>query len=635
MIVRNEAAIIERALKSVVGVVGSCIICDTGSTDGTQDIIKKFCNAQGIALELHSFAFVDFSQARNQALDCARKSALKFDYLLLFDADMELMLEDSSALLNLTADAAFVLQVNAAISYHNLRLLRRSADARYVGATHEALIVNGSTTRLSGLHFYDHTDGASRPEKLTRDERLLRDALTQDPKDARSMFYLAQTLRDAGQAGPAREAYRHRVAMGGWEEEIWYALYQVALLTQRLNEPEANIRDAYLAAFQYRPLRAESLLALARWHNHRSEWALGHLYAQAAAAIPRPDDILFVEEAAYRWGALDEAAVSAYWVGNHAESFSINVALLDSDRLPESERPRIEANRDYSVPTIAESTARYPDAIVKQLDQSRNDPRRLAANVTLTIATCKRPELFERTVNSFLNCCQDLGLIGRFICIDDNSSDSDRRRMQMLYPFFEFILKDESDKGHARSMNLLMDTVSTPYWLHLEDDWHFLVSTNYLTCAQAILCAEPAIAQVTFNRNYAETLADRNLVGGGLRHLPETGKRYIVHEFVPEGPEREVFYARYPIGSLSNSWWPHFSFRPSLMKADAIRGIGLFNEAPVAFELEFAQRYMAAGLNTAFFDAVVCLHTGRLTAERAKKANAYELSQVIQFPNLS
>lgn len=631
MIVRNEAAIIERALGSIVGVAASCIICDTGSTDGTQEIIASFCSENGLALELHSLPFINFSQARNEALECARRSALDFDYLLLFDADMELRVQDKTVFANLNTDAAFVLQVNSSISYHNLRLLRRGADAKYVGATHEALVVNGTTTRLSGLHFYDHTDGASRPEKLDRDERLLRVALKDDPHDARSMFYLAQTLRDAGQSQQARQAYQLRAAMGGWDEEVWYALYEVALLTQRLGDPPGEVRDAYLAAFQQRPQRAEPLLALARWHNARCEWALGYLYAHAAAAIVRPDDLLFIDEGTYRWAAMDEAAIAAYWLGRYHESFYANVELLDTDRLPETERPRVEANRDYSAPFIAKGTEIYPETIVRRLAERRPIAGSTHSGVTLTITTCKRLDLFERTVNSFLNCCLDIDSIGRFICVDDNSSENDRQRMQSQYPFFEFILKGTAGKGHARSMNMLIDAVSTPYWLHLEDDWHFLVNAPYIARAQAVLDCEPSVAQVAFNRNYAETLEDRKLVGGTLHRHSETGQRYLLHEYVPDA-QRETFFARFAIGSLSNCWWPHFTFRPSLMKTEQIRTLGRFSEELAAFEHEFSARYLAAGLSTAFFDSVVCLHTGRLTKERGSgKLNSYDLNEVRQF----
>jgi len=41
MIVKNESKVITRALDSVRGFIDYVCICDTGSSDGTQDIIKS------------------------------------------------------------------------------------------------------------------------------------------------------------------------------------------------------------------------------------------------------------------------------------------------------------------------------------------------------------------------------------------------------------------------------------------------------------------------------------------------------------------------------------------------------------------------------------------------------------------
>ena len=299
MIVRNESAIIKRALKSIVGVVSSCVICDTGSTDETQDLILSFCYEHGILCELHTFPFVDFSQARNQALDLARQSALEFEYLLLFDADMELVVDDPSALDRLHADAALLVQENTTISYRNVRLLRRKAAGRYVGATHEALSVNGEIADLDGLRFIDHADGSSRPEKLDRDERMLRAALAEHAADARSMFYLAQTLRDAHRYQEAIEWYSKRCGVGGWAEECWYSQYQKAVCLLELGETTAFV-SACLDAYAMRPTRAEPLIFLARFYTNTGKHDASLLLLEQAALIPWPqNDRLFVERDAY------------------------------------------------------------------------------------------------------------------------------------------------------------------------------------------------------------------------------------------------------------------------------------------------------------------------------------------------
>ena len=313
MIVRNESAIIERALQSIIGIVDCCVICDTGSTDATQELIRSFCDTHGIPCELHAFPFVDFSQARNEALNRARQSTLAFDYLLLFDADMELKVNDLSALEQLHAEAALVQQESSTITYQNVRLVRRSADARYVGATHEALVVKGEVTNFTGLFFVDHADGASRPEKLVRDEGLLRAALAQDPSDSRSMFYLAQTLRDAHRYSESIEWYERRYDAGGWEEERWYSRYQIAICQQEQGETAAFV-SACLDAYAMRPTRSEPLVRLARHYANSGKHDAALLLIEQAAQIPWPQsDRLFVEREAYGDIFRELTSISGYY----------------------------------------------------------------------------------------------------------------------------------------------------------------------------------------------------------------------------------------------------------------------------------------------------------------------------------
>ncbi len=313
MIVRDEAAIIERALRSVVGSVDCCVICDTGSTDSTRALILAFCAAEGIACELHEFAFVDFAQARNEALERARRSALEFDYLLLFDADMELRVDDPAAMATLRADAALLRQQSASLSYDNVRLLRRNADARYVGSTHEVLQVAGEVVRLDGLRFVDHADGAARPAKQERDERLLRAALQRDADDTRSMFYLAQTLRDAGRHAEAADWYARRFAAGGWEEERWYARYQMTLCQLRTGDGPGFVSGC-LDAYALRPSRAEPLLRLARYYTESGKHDAALLLLEQVARMPWPDaDCLFVERDAYGDGVREAISINGFY----------------------------------------------------------------------------------------------------------------------------------------------------------------------------------------------------------------------------------------------------------------------------------------------------------------------------------
>src|SRR5262249_1347 len=130
MIVKNEMANLERCLRSVADHVACWVIADTGSTDGTQDFIRSFFAARNIPGELPSIPFYNFEQARNAALDHAYASPLAYDYLLLADADMELVVEDFGFRAKL-GNACYDILQRAGISYWNPRIVRRDAGARY------------------------------------------------------------------------------------------------------------------------------------------------------------------------------------------------------------------------------------------------------------------------------------------------------------------------------------------------------------------------------------------------------------------------------------------------------------------------------------------------------------------------
>ena len=114
-------------------------------------------------------------------------------------------------------------------------------------------------------------------------------------------------------------------------------------------------------------------------------------------------------------------------------------------------------------------------------------------------------------------------------------------------------------------MNMIREAVRTPWLIHLEDDWHFFARRPYIGPALEILEENPEIGQILFNRNYAETLADRDIAGGLPGRSAGHGHRYVIHEhYPPKSDAYREFKERHP--GHTSAWWPHFSFRPSMVK---------------------------------------------------------------------
>ena len=317
MIVKDEEAILPRCLASVAPFIDHWVIADTGSTDKTPELIADFFASRAIPGELVRFPFTNFEQARNDALAAARAAQGKFDYILLTDADMELVVDDDAFRSQLKEPAHLVRQV-AGITYDNVRFVHRDLPAKYVGVTHEYLDTCGVTaTRVDGVWFLDHAEGSSRSVKSQRDAKLLRGGLKKEPNNARYMFYLAQTYKDLERFEAAISWYERRIEAGGYAEEVWYAAYMIAYCRKALGQTDLFIAAA-LRAYQMRPTRAEPLYMLAKHHREKGENALAVLMSEAGEKISLPDDHLFLETFPYEWGFQHELAITGFY-SHHAE----------------------------------------------------------------------------------------------------------------------------------------------------------------------------------------------------------------------------------------------------------------------------------------------------------------------------
>ncbi len=350
MIVKDEAAVIGRCLRSVLPFIDCWVIVDTGSSDNTMEIVGDLLAE--VPGEIHQRAWKDFAHNRNEAIELAERRA---DYLLLIDADEQFITEPDFEMPFLDADSYRTRHAgkNSETVFDRVQLVRTALPWRYVGVLHEAIVCDTAKTQelLPGVVCLGHFDSArnqlTAEEKYGRDAEVLRRALEEEPNNARYQFYLAQSLRDARRPQEAIAAYQKRAEMGGWEEEVWYSLYQIGLMQLDIGNVTEGVAKL-LASYQARPIRAEPLYALARYYRGIKAWNLAYLFASNASAIERPTDRLFVTDSVYQWRANDERSISAYYVGRYRESLDLAESLLGGGYLPADQRARVEENRAFA-----------------------------------------------------------------------------------------------------------------------------------------------------------------------------------------------------------------------------------------------------------------------------------------------
>lgn len=356
MIVKNEAHVIQRCLESVRPFIAYWVIVDTGSSDGTQSTIREIF--KDIPGELHEQAWKNFGHNRSEALVLARGKA---DYVFVIDADEVLKLPADFKAPALIGDAYSLTVEYGETHYGRVCLVSNRLNWHYVGVLHEYLEADTPylQDKLNGPTVQVYPDGArslgvDTASKYLNDAGILEAALLEEPNNARYEFYLAQSYRDAQEPTKALAHYQRRTEMGGWVEETWFALYQIAVLSERLQMDENEVMGRYLKAYQHRPQRAEPLGQLARYCRQRQQYVLAHLFAAKAITLEMPPDLLFIDESMYRWRCLDEYAVASYWVEGYEESARCCRLLLSSGDLPLTERGRVEANMKLAVTALSQ-----------------------------------------------------------------------------------------------------------------------------------------------------------------------------------------------------------------------------------------------------------------------------------------
>ena len=393
-IVRNERAVIERCVRSLLPHIDCGIVVDTGSSDGTQQFLMQLFELASKPFEIYQVPFENFSQARNAALQRARESKLDWDYLLLADADMELKVEKP---FQLNGGLAYDMRQTAgSTTYFNRRLINRKAGGEYVGVTHEYLDIPTAGT-VDGAYFIDHADGANRPAKFERDIKLLEAALAIEKRPGlvqRYHFYLGQSYFDAGNWDRAAHYYKRRVELGGWAEEVWNAQLHYAHCLGNLGD-HAGFVWGMLKAYEMRPQRAEVLYDLAHFFRERGSNFSSLLFSEVGLRQPRPADQLFVNDYVYAAGLREEFSICAYYDERRrgAGASEANRLALDRNASPSAREQARHNLFWYLQPLKAQVPSFYPTKL------PFHTPEGWAAMNPSVINRHGNPLILIRTVN--------------------------------------------------------------------------------------------------------------------------------------------------------------------------------------------------------------------------------------------
>jgi len=382
MIVKNESRIIERLFQSVLPIIDSYCICDTGSTDNTVELITNFFEKNNIPGKIVTEPFQDFGYNRTFALK-ACIGMPNADYILLMDADMTLRIPQNLSIQDfknsLTKDAYYLYQGSDLFFYKNVRILKNNPEYSYWGVTHEFVKTTNGTVyeqiEKDKLFIDDIGDGGAKADKFERDVRLLLKGLEENPNNDRYTFYLANSYRDAGQNENAIERYKERINIGGWFEEVWHSYYSIGKCYERMGDM-ANAICAWMDAYQFYPGRLENLFKIIHYFRCVNKYVLAYTFYEIAKAEldknPNPD-FLFLEKEVYDFKLDYEFTILAYYYNpKKLDVIGSSMKVLSNPHTPEDINRNVLSNYKFYTPTLKDmmSTSNFNINILRQVGNS-------------------------------------------------------------------------------------------------------------------------------------------------------------------------------------------------------------------------------------------------------------------------
>jgi glycosyltransferase involved in cell wall biosynthesis len=352
-IAKNEERVIGRCIDSVKDIVDEFVIVDTGSEDNTVKIIEEKTGKC-----YHTEWEGDYAKARNYGV-----RRCTGDWILVQDCDEHMHPETAKNLkkiLEETPENIWEILVRVedytdpsmipTYIVYGHRLFRNNKGILWGGKGHEALTtpLKYRTQDQRIIIKHDKTPNAvspiaAKPNELAQVfvENFL-EAITKNPNDVRSMFYLANTYMGRGKLKKAVEWYNTYLKISGWNDERYQARYYCARCYMFMGEM-TKAREMMLDAYEERDDRNEGEIVLGeiafRENKYNQALVWFHLAAKKmehAKEHGLPETLLFLEGKAYTYEPYDWLAIVYYKIGDKKNAKKYTLKALEI--LPDDER---------------------------------------------------------------------------------------------------------------------------------------------------------------------------------------------------------------------------------------------------------------------------------------------------------
>ncbi len=325
MIVKNEESVLARCLDSVKDVVDEIVIVDTGSTDETKAIAKRYTD------KVYDFQWSDdFSAARNESYDKA-----SMDYQMWLDADDVLPKEEAEKLLKLkeTLDPETDMVAMKYITHFDEngvpmhlstreRLMKRERHYRFTDPIHEFIPLAPNT------YYSDIVIHHRQPPKEGRSDRNIRIYEALEARGTiftpRQQYYFARELKDHGQWAKSAYYFEKFLDSGlGWSEDNIGACHALAACYNALGDRH-KVQKSLIKSFLYDSPRAEICCEMGYYYKNAQNYKAALKWFVLAAGLGATDSAGFILQDYHGYIPNIEACVCAYEMGDYESAKQYN-----------------------------------------------------------------------------------------------------------------------------------------------------------------------------------------------------------------------------------------------------------------------------------------------------------------------
>jgi glycosyltransferase involved in cell wall biosynthesis len=373
---KNEEHCIKQTLESVYKHIDYWVVCDTGSTDKTCDIVTSFFKEKNIPGELFVDEWIGFDKNKTLMFERAYK---KTDYVLHLDADDFLIGDFKKELISQAKSDKFDFKTKRGNSqFTTSYLYNNSLQWVYAGVAHNIIVCLNKSDIVESNIFISQNDGdgggdegglyvdanerGSRkldPNKYLKDALKLKDqffeTLYDDPYglNSRSVFYTAQSYYDSKMFKEAYQWYNlYTKLKDTWIEEEFESQMRLGRCMIELKFDVDRVITQFEKAIQIFPDRAEPCYALGKFLNVEPHNELAYKYLKEAKNKNVEEVLkkyrLFVDIFVYGKYVNDELSVACYWTNRGNEGFKLLNEIIDNDDCHFTEhKDRFEMNKKH------------------------------------------------------------------------------------------------------------------------------------------------------------------------------------------------------------------------------------------------------------------------------------------------